>query len=34
VHVPLWQTPIEHAVPSGFDGFEQVPIVESHVPAL
>src|SRR5438046_287852 len=40
VHAPLWQLsvcvqalPSLHAVPSVFDGFEQVPLEGSHVPA-
>ena len=40
VHTPLWQVsvcvqalPSLHAVPSVFDGFEQVPLEGSHVPA-
>src|SRR5438094_3891378 len=40
VHAPLWQVsvcvqalPSVHAVPSVFDGFEQVPLEGSHVPA-
>src|SRR5438093_9130482 len=40
VHVPAWQVslrvhalPSSHAVPLGFAGLEQVPVVESQVPA-
>jgi hypothetical protein len=38
-HTPAWQvslrvqrSPSSHAVPSGFDGFEQSPVAGSHVP--
>src|SRR5262249_45958660 len=41
LQVPDWQLsvwvqalPSLHALPSALDGFEQVPVIESHVPAL
>jgi hypothetical protein len=41
VHVPAWQVslcvqafPSEHEVPLAFAGFEQTPVLVSHVPAL
>jgi hypothetical protein len=33
VHTPDAQVPVEHAVPSGFAGFEHCPVAGSHVPA-
>jgi hypothetical protein len=40
VHTPAWHVYVRHmfeplqAVPSGALGFEQTPVVESHVPAM
>jgi len=30
---PAVHTPVEHGVPSGFAGFEHIPLIASHVPA-